>query len=404
MKYLILIADGMADEPQKELGGCTPLAYAKTNMLDTLALRSKIGRVKTIPDTMEAGSDIAALTILGYDAKHLYTGRAPLECVGLMEDNPMLVFGKEETAYRMNLVTLSEEETTYEQKRILDHTAENISTEEAKKIMQILQNLFDRMAYQYYTETSYRHLLVGKRMKIEGLVPPHNILGDPIGNYLPKDPMLNTLVRESYHKLNHCFINEKRRKEGKLPANSIWLWGGGTSLQIDNFYKKYEKRGAMISAVAVLKGIARSSGMTNLTVSGATGTVHTDYRAKAKKAIQALLFEPYDFVCLHIEAPDEASHRGDVKGKVHAIEQIDEFVIKPIIHAIEQSNEEVRVLILPDHYTLVQQKKHVDKPVPYLLYDSRRSIGKFSTYNEEQANSEIVLSDGTKLIEQLFSE
>ena len=407
MKYLIIIADGMADEGQEELGGKTPLSYANTKTLDRLAKRSKIGRVKTIPDGMEAGSDVAGLTILGYDPKSVYTGRAPIECLGLVEqENSCILLGEEEIAYRMNLVTLTEdeEESDYEKKRMLDHTAGQISTKESKKIMRILQNLFDRMAYQYYTETSYRHLLVGKRTKIEGLIPPHSILGDSIGKHLPKDTTLDFLLRESYRLLNHCSVNDKRRREGKLPANSIWLWGGGEALKLESFYSKYEKRGAMISAVAVLKGIANGSGMTNLTVQGATGTVDTDYGAKARRAIKALLFEPYDFVCLHIEAPDEASHRGDLRGKIHGIEQIDESVIAPIIHAIEQSEKDVRVLILPDHYTLVKQRVHTSVPVPYLIYDSRRSIGNFPAYNEVQADSESVLSDGTKLIEELFSE
>ena len=404
MKYMIIIADGMADEEMQELKWKTPLAYAKTTTLDRIANCSKIGLVKTIPDGMKAGSDVAGLSILGYDPKRYYTGRAPIELLGIFdhkENVPRLSIGNH--AYRMNLVTLSEEEC-YEEKRMIDHSAGNISTEESKEIMKIMKNLFDRMAYQYYTETSYRHLLVGKKMEIEGLIPPHNILGQRIKPYLIENKILNYLMKESYQLLNTCSVNEERRKQGKHPANSIWIWGGGDQLQLENFFTKYEKRGAMISAVAVLKGIANGSGMTNLTVQGATGTVDTNYGEKAKRAIKALLYEPYDFVCLHIEAPDEASHRGDLYGKIHAIEQIDQQVIAPIIHAIEEKGEEVRLLILPDHYTFVKTRTHGDFPVPYLLYDSRRSIGSFLEYNEMQAGSESLLSNGVDLIKELFSE
>lgn len=404
MKYMIIIPDGMADEGIIELRGKTPLCYARTPHLDALARRSEIGLVKTIPDEMEAGSDVAALTILGYDPKIYYTGRAPMELLGLLgREEGILGLGKGEYAYRMNLVTLSEEER-YEEKRMLDHSAGQISTEEAKEIIKNMKNLFDRMAYWYYTETSYRHLLVGKQMGIEGLIPPHNILEKPIGHYLPEKKELRFLMEESYRLLNDCSVNEERRKQGKRPANSIWIWGGGEELQLENFFTKYEKRGAMISAVAVLKGIANGSRMTNLTVQGATGTVDTNYGEKAKCAIRALLHDPYDFVCLHIEAPDEASHRGDLQEKIYAIEQIDQRIIGTIVEAVEQSGEDVRILILPDHYTFVKTRVHGRLPVPYLLYDSRRSIGSFFAYNEVQASSGKFLSDGVHLIKKLFSE
>lgn len=404
MKYMIIIADGMADEELLELHGQTPLAYAKTDTLDMLARRSQMGLVKTIPDGMEPGSDVAGLTILGYDPVRYYTGRAPIELLGLAQQEQGSTFlEKGKYAYRMNLVTLSEEEP-YEKKKMIDHTAGQISTKESKEIMENMKNLFDRMAYQYYTETSYRHLLVGRQMGIEGLIPPHNILEKSIENYLPKQKQLRFFMEESYRLLNDCSINEERRKQGKRPANSIWVWGGGEELQLENFFTKYEKRGAMISAVAVFKGIANGSGMTNLTVQGATGTVDTNYGEKAKSAIEALLYTPYDFVCLHIEAPDEASHRGDLQGKIYAIEQIDKKIIRPIIEAVEQSEEEVRILVLPDHYTFVKTKVHGNLPVPYLLYDSRRSIGNFFAYNEVQADSGNVISNGTDLIKTLFSE
>lgn len=404
MKYMMIIADGMADERLLELHGKTPLCYASTKTLDRLARRSEIGFVRTVPSGMQAGSDVAGLTILGYDPLKYYTGRAPLELLGLVpQKQENFCLGKGDYAYRMNLVTLSEEEP-FEKKRMLDHTAGQISTKESKEIMKNMQNLFDRMAYQYYTETSYRHLLVGRQMGIEGLIPPHDILEKTIEPYLPKEKKLRLFMEESYRILNDCSINEERRKQGKRPANSIWVWGGGEELQLENFFTKYEKRGAMISAVAVFRGIANGSGMTNLTVQGATGTVDTNYGEKAKRAIEALLYAPYDFVCLHVEAPDEASHRGDLQGKIHAIEQIDQKIIQPIVEAVEKSEEEVRILILPDHYTFVRTKVHGNLPVPYLLYDSRRSIGSFLAYNEVQADSGNVISNGIRLIEKLFSE
>ena len=406
MKYIIVIADGMADEAQKELNGMTPLSYAKTEMLDILAKKSEIGLVQTIPKGMEAGSDIAGLTILGHDAKKQYCGRGSLELLGLNLEQTPSCFTEKDIVYRMNLVTILEEKNipNFENCILMDHTAGQISTTEAKEILKNLQKLFDRMGFTYYTETSYRHLLVGNSKKIESLTPPHNILGRRIKPYLPQDGNLYDLMKESYYQLRDCKMNRWRMNNNKLPANSIWLWGGGSQYHLESFKEKYKKQGAMISAVAVLKGIANGCGMVNLAVQGATGTVNTNYRAKAERAIFALLEEAYDFVCVHVEAPDEASHRGCLQDKIYAIEQIDQHIVKPIVRNLEIKKEDFRLLFLPDHYTLVQERVHTSKPVPYLLYDSTSFIQNNFAYNEKQTQFMPLLSDGTKLIQKLFSE
>lgn len=406
MKYIVIIADGLADEGQTELNGRTPLAYAKTEMLDILAKKSEIGLVQTIPEGTEAGSDIAGLTILGYDAKKQYCGRGSLELLGLNLGQSFSSFTEKDIVYRMNLVTIQENKKipTFENSILLDHTAGQISTEEAKEILKNLQKLFDRMEFKYYTETSYRHLLIGNSKKIESLTPPHNILGQQIKDYLPQDKMLYNLMKESYHQLRNCKINQWRIDNKKMPANSIWLWGGGSQYHLENFKKKYNKKSAMVSAVAVLKGIAHGCGMVNLTVQGATGTVKTNYEEKAKRAITALLEESYDFVCVHIEAPDEASHRGCLQDKIYAIEQIDRHIVKTIVETLEIKKEDFRLLFLPDHYTLVQERVHTSKPVPYLLYDSKSFVQNNFAYNEKQTQFMPLLSDGTKLIQKLFSE
>lgn len=406
MKYIMIIADGMADDTQKELSGMTPLAYAKTEMLDFLAKKSELGLVQTIPKGMEAGSDIAGLTILGYDAKKQYCGRGSLELLGLNSGELSIELKDKDIVYRMNLVTILEEKNipNFENGIMMDHTAGQISTEEAKEILKKLQKLFDRMGFKYYTETSYRHLLVGNSKKIESLTPPHNILGQPIKSYLPQDGQLYDLMKESYHQLQNCKINQWRVDNGKFPANSIWLWGGGSQYHLENFKNIHKKQGAMLSAVAVLKGIANGCGMVNLAVQGATGTVDTNYGAKAERAIFALLEESYDFVCVHVEAPDEASHRGCLQDKIYAIEQIDKYILKPIVKNLKIRKEDFRLLFLPDHYTLVKERVHTSKPVPYLLYDSTSFIQNNFAYNEKQTQFMPLLSDGTKLIQKLFSE
>ena len=389
MKYILIIADGMADQKLQELGNQTPLQYAKTEAIDALAKRSEIGFVQTIPDGMEAGSDVAGLSIFGYEPQVYYTGRAPLEALGLQ-----IPLEPQDIVYRCNLVTLSSERE-YEKRRMIDHMGGEISTVHAKEIIKNLQNVFDRTAYQYYTETSYRHLLVWKHGKIEGLTPPHNILGEQIGNYLPEEEALLSMMKKSDQWLH---------EQPTGTANSIWFWGGGKRTNLPDFSQKYGKRGAMISAVAVMKGIAAGANLTNITVQGATGTVDTNYGEKAQRALKALIEEQYDFICIHIEAPDEASHRGDANGKIKAIEQIDQKIVKVLVKELDALKINARILILPDHETLVKTRKHTNAKVPYLLYDSRDRLEKNQAYNEEQGCFKQKLLSGTELIERLFSE
>lgn len=388
MKYVVVIGDGMADEPLVAEGGKTPLELANTPMFDQLAQTGEMGLVKTVPEGMEAGSDVANLSILGCDPKRFYTGRAPLEALGLgipLQDTDVV--------YRCNLVTL-EEAKRYEDMRMLDHTADQIATVEAKKIINKMQNVFDRKAYQYYTETSYRHLLVWKHGEIARLVPPHDILGKRIGRYLPKNAVLREIMQESHERLKFCRVN----------VSSIWLWGGGKKGILPSFEKKYHKKAAMISAVAILKGIAAGMGMTNLTVQGATGTFDTNYEEKALRAVKALLEEQYDLVCIHIEAPDAMSHQGDQKRKIKAIEKIDQDIVYTIHEQLKSAQEPFRLLILPDHGTSVIKRCHLNDPVPYLLWDNKEPFGRFSAYNEKQAElGGIYITEGTDLLMRLFS-
>lgn len=398
MKYVLILGDGMADEPLQELGGRTPLAYAHTPAMDELAALSEIGMVKTVPEGMNPGSDTANLSVLGYDPKVYYSGRSPLEALNIgveMKDG--------DVAIRANIVTLSEEEENYEDKRILDHSSDEISTEDAAVLLEAVKKELQNEMFQFYVGTSYRHCLIWAKGDVVPLTPPHDIRGKGIKDYLPKEQLLLDMQKKSYEILAHHPLNEERKKNGLNPANSLWFWGAGTKPALSSFEEKYHKKGAMISAVDLLKGIAVGTDMYNITVEGANGGLNTNYEGKAQAAVDALLKEGYDFAYIHVEAPDEMGHQGSVEKKIKAIEYLDARVIRPVKDALDASGEAYRMLVLPDHPTPICVKTHTANPVPYLLYDSRRQETHDWMYNEDEASkSGKLVEKGHELMGYLF--
>lgn len=398
MKYLIILGDGMADELISDLDGKTPLMAAETPCMDYLAGKSEIGLVRTIPEGMNPGSDTANLSVLGYDPRIYYSGRSPLEALSIgvdMEDT--------DVALRCNLVTLSEE-GDYEDKIILDHSSGEISTEDAAVLINEIKKIFQNEIYKFYVGTSYRHLTIWKHGKVTPLSQPHDILGEVIGDYLPEEPVLRKMMKDSYDILNSHPINKERRERGLNKANSLWFWGAGTRPALASFEEKYHKKGAMISAVDLLKGIAVGAGMKVIEVPGANGTLHTNYEGKAAAALEALLKENFDFVYIHVEAPDEMGHQGNIMYKIKAIEFLDQRIIKPVTEGLKEAGVDYRMLIMPDHPTPIRCRTHTHDPVPYLLYDSREDKKNGYLYNEIDAKkSRILVSEGHTMIGRLFT-
>lgn len=398
MKYVIVLGDGMADEPLKELHAKTPLEVAKTPVLDKLAKKSETGLAYTVPKGMSPGSDTANLSVIGYNPEIYYTGRSPLEALSIGVD-----MKPTDISLRCNVVTISEEEENYEDHIIIDHSASEISTEDAAVLIQALQAGLQREGYTFYVGTSYRHLLVWANGKLVELTPPHDILTKRIGEYLPKDPVLLEMMKKSYEILKNHPINIARKEKGLNPANSAWFWGAGTRPALTSFEGKTGKRGAMISAVDLLKGIAVGAQMHNVIVEGANGGLHTNYEGKAAAAVDVLLKEGYDFVYVHVEAPDEMGHQGNLEDKIKAIEYLDQKVIGKIVTALDESKEDYRILILPDHPTPIHLRTHTGEPVPYLLYDSTKIVKGSESYSEKTAaKSGIVWEHGYQLIDYLF--
>ncbi len=400
MKYVLILCDGMADEPIAELGNKTPLEYAKTPNMDKLALKSAIGMAKTIPDGMKPGSDTANLAVLGYNPEKYYTGRSPLEALSIgapMEDSDI--------AIRCNIVTLSEDEDSYEERTIIDHSSGEISTEDAGVLLDAVKKELENDIYQFWLGTSYRHCMIWKNGQVTEMTPPHDILGKCIGDYLPEDRMLHEMMKKSYDILNHHPINEERAKKGLNKANSLWFWGAGTKPVLDSFEGKFGKKGVMISAVDLLKGIAVGADMTNIVVDGADGTLETNYEGKADAAIKALLEDGFDFAYVHIEAPDEMGHQGSVERKIKAIENIDARILSRVIEKMDASGEDYRLIVLPDHPTPICTRTHSSEPIPYMLYDSTKVSDHDWHYNEKEAKaSGSYLEDGYKLMNIFLGE
>lgn len=400
MKYIVILCDGMADEPLESLGGRTPLEAARTPGMDRLAGKSEIGMVRTVPEGMAPGSDTANLSVIGYDPRKYYSGRSPLEALSIGAD-----MADDDVSFRCNLVTLSENEEKYEDRHILDHSSGEISTAEAAELMEALKTGLQREGYTFYTGISYRHLLIQSKGKVVDLTAPHDILTKRIGEYLPGDPVLREMMVKSYDILKDHPVNIKRREQGKNPANSAWFWGAGTRPALISFEKKNGVKGAMISAVDLLKGIAVGAEMDNITVEGANGGLDTNYAGKGQAAVNALIRDGYDFVYVHIEAPDEMGHQGSAENKILAIERIDEKIICPVVQAFQEAGTDFRMLILPDHPTPVRVRTHTGDPVPYLLYDSTENVNGPDTYSEKTgAQTGIYVAEGYTLLSRLLGK
>ena len=397
MKYIVILADGMADEPLEDLSGRTPLEYADTPMMDYLASCGQIGMVRTVPCGMTPGSDVANLSVLGYDPRKNYTGRSPLEALSL--GVPMV---ETDVIFRCNLVTLSDDEP-YCDKIILDHSSGEISTEDAGYLIDSIRQKFSSDTISFYAGTSYRHITVWKNGAVIPLEAPHDHLGEKIGSYLPRNDMFRDMMERSFGVLNDHPFNQSRVASGINKANSLWFWGAGTKPTLQDFQMKTGLSGVMISAVDLLKGIAVGAGMKVICVPGATGSLHTNYLGKAKAATDALLKDGFDFAYVHIEAPDEMGHQGNVADKIKSIENIDSQVIGPILQAMDHSGEEYRILLLPDHPTPIRLRTHTADPVPYVIFDSRHQNRKISRFTEREGiNSGVYIQDGYTLINILI--
>lgn len=398
MKYIVVLGDGMADEPIAELSGKTPLAYAKTPNLDRLSKLSEIGMVHTIPEGMKPGSDTANLSVMGYDPVKYYSGRSPLEALSIgvpMKDTDI--------ALRCNIVTISEDDIPFAEKTIIDHSSSEISTEDCAVLLQEVAKELANETYQFYVGTSYRHCLIWDKGQVVELTPPHDVLGRVIGQYLPKDEMLYRMMERSYELLVNHPINIERKKKGLNPANCCWFWGAGTKPMLSSFEAKTGKKGMMVSAVDLLKGIAVGAGMGVALVEGANGGLHTNYEGKVEAAVKAVTQDGYDFTYIHVEAPDEMGHQGSVERKVQAIEYLDTRVIGPVVEKMEAAGEDFRLLVLPDHPTPISVRTHTSDNVPYMLYDSTAPLKGSFNYNEEDGRaSGNLVSVGYKLIDHFL--
>ena len=401
MKYVVLLCDGMADLPREDLIGKTPMGTANKPNMDKLAKVSEVGLVKTVIDTLKPGSDVANLSVLGYDPSVYYSGRSPLEAGSIGID-----MKPTDISFRCNLVTLSDEER-YEDKTMVDYCADDISTAEAAEIISFIQEKMGNDEFSFYSGVSYRHCLIWDHgtLDIGTLTPPHDITGRKITGYLDVNQngeKLLEMMKRSYDLLKDHPINIKRIERGQRPANSIWFWGEGIRKDLMPFEKKYGLKGAMISAVDLLKGIGKFTEMEVINVPGATGYIDTNFSGKAEAAINTLK-NGNDFVYIHVEAPDECGHRFEIENKVKSIELIDELILAPILEAFK--NDDIRILICPDHPTPLALKTHTNAPVPYLIYDSSKNakgVDKFDEANAEQTGNFIKV--GHTLMEKFLEK
>ena len=397
MKYVIVLADGMADEPIEKLGGKTPMEVAKTTAMDALAKQGLVGMVSTVPSGMKPGSDVANLSVMGYNPAQCYSGRSPLEALSVgvaMEDTDVI--------FRCNIVTVTEDEP-YAQKTILDHSSGEISTEDADILMDAIREAFNDEEFSFFTGTSYRHITVWRNGEVLDFEPPHDRLGQTVGRFLPANPKFREMMEKSFAILNNHPLNIQRAAEGKNKANSLWFWGAGTKPALQNFREKTGLKGAMISAVDLLKGIAVGAGMQVIQVIGATGSLDTNYEGKAQAALDALLKDHNDFVYIHLEGPDEMGHQGELENKILSIEYIDERIIAPVKAGLDVAGEDYRILVLPDHPTPIRCRTHTSDPVPFLLYDSTQPLDQGCGFTEKEAKaSGIAVDHGYDLIQKLI--
>ena len=398
MKYVVLLGDGMADHPMRELGGRTPLQTAFTPNMDQLASAGIRGTINTIPKGYDAGSDVANMSILGYDPREFYSGRAPLEAASMG-----LELAADDVAFRCNLVTLrfSKERGGA---RMEDYSAGHITTDEAEALIDVLDKKIVRKGVKFHPGVSYRHLMIWSGGEVDAMcTPPHDIIGKDISGHLPHGAgsgFLNSVMRDSMEALQRHPVNRQRISDGKNPANSIWLWGQGKKPVFVPFRDKYNIEGSVVSAVDLIKGLGISAGLASIDVPGATGYLDTNYEGKARYALDSL--ERRDFVFIHVEAPDEAGHMGNQHDKIKAIEDFDLHVVGPVVRGIKKYGDH-RVLLLPDHATPLELRTHTDEAVPFVLYDStkvRRAEGDV-TFDESIAREKGIYEfpDGYKLMD-----
>lgn len=398
MKYIVMLGDGMADYPIDALGGKTPLQVAKKPHIDRLAKYGQMGMVKTVPEGMKPGSDVANLAAMGYNPQDCYTGRSPLEAVSIgiqMNDT--------DVAFRCNLVTLSEE-PDYADKTMVDYSSGEITTAEAAELIRAVDAAFRTEDICFYPGISYRHCMIWHHGPVGlDLTPPHDISDRKVTQYLPKNPVILDLMRRSYEVLKDHPVNQSRIARGLNPANSIWLWGEGTRPGVSRFEDTYGVKGSVISAVDLIKGIGLCAGMKVIEVEGATGNIDTNFKGKGEAALKTLL-DGQDLVYIHVEAPDECGHHGDMEGKIRSIELIDEQIVGPLLAGLEKVGEEYAILVMPDHPTPIAIKTHISDPIPYLLYRSNAPVESgLDTYNEVTAASTgRFVPEGFRLMNQLL--
>ena len=398
MKYAVILCDGAADTPVPELGGKTPLEAAHKPNIDALASCGEMGMVTTVPKNLPPGSDVANLAVFGYDPQKYYTGRSPLEAMSMGVHLELT-----DTTFRTNVVTLSDDER-YEDKTMIDYSSDEITTEESSQLIAAVNEALRTDEYEFFSGISYRHLRVWHNKKNDfSLTPPHDIYDRKITDYLPKDKTILNLMKKSYDILKNHPVNLDRIKRGLRPANSIWIWGNGTKPNLDTYAEKFGIRGAVVSAVDLIKGIGVCAGLDVIDVIGATGNVHTNFDGKAEAAIRALRSGD-DFVYVHLEAPDEAGHRHEIENKVKAIELIDEKIVAPIVAALKADGEDFAILIMPDHPTPLAIRTHTSDPVPYIIYRSGNCTnGSPRIYSEkEAAKTGIVTEHGYTLMNKLL--
>ncbi|MFH1824272.1 MAG: cofactor-independent phosphoglycerate mutase [Candidatus Firestonebacteria bacterium] len=396
MKYILIIPDGMADKPLSELGNKTPLQVAKKPNMDYLAKNSIFGMSKNIPHGFESGSDVAILSVLGYNPVICYKGRGPLEAasIGIKLD-------KRDVAFRCNLVTVKNN-------IMIDYSAGHISTNEAKVLIKVIDEKLGLESMRFYAGVSYRHLMVSSKLSDNiKCTPPHDIIDKDITKFFPKgsgESILKRLMEDSSFLLEGHEINRDRRLENKNPANMIWLWGAGKSFDLPSFSERFNVKGGIISAVDLVKGIAKNLNLDIINVPGITGYIDTNYSGKAEHCLKYLKQDKNDFCLIHIESTDETGHNGDVKGKIKAIEDIDEKIIGTLIKGLENIDDEYRIMICPDHPTPVSVRTHTNDPVPWFIYSSDKIIDGLDTFNEISASNGERINLGYKLIEKLFSK
>jgi len=400
MKYIILLGDGMADRPLKDHGDKTPLCISDTPNMDRLAALGILGMVSTIPEGFEPGSDVANMCVLGYNPQQHYTGRAPIEAVSMG-----IPLAENNIAFRCNLVSFADNGPDV---LMDDYSAGHITTDVAHRFISVLKNDLDSNACTLYPGISYRHLMLYHTTDSDiTTFPPHDISGRPIESFLPKGPgaeAICRLMQRSQQLLKDHPLNQERRSQGEKPVSSIWLWGQGTAVRLPSFQEKYGLSGSVISAVDLIKGLGISAGLNSIEVPGATGYLDTNYAGKVSAALTAL--ETQDFIYLHVEAPDEASHKGSYDEKIQAIEDFDSKIVGPVLSGLQKSSEPFRILLLPDHPTPLSLKTHSSDPVPFILYDSEHipDTPLKQSYCEPDAQSSgIHVTKGWTLIDQLVN-